>query len=341
MKILITGGCGFVGSNIAIYLKNKISNAKIDSLDNLSRKGSVVNYNRLKKHNIKNYKYNIDDYKKIKKIPKYNLIIDCCAEAAVEVSKSQTDRVFNTNLIGTFNILKKCAQDRSNLIFLSSSRVYAIDSLKSLDKRIKKNIKKKFLINNKLTTKGAKSIYGFTKFASEELIKEYSYLFKIKYIINRLSVISGPWQFGKQEQGFVSLWLWKHLNKKGLSYIGFGGKGHQVRDIIHIDDVCDLIYKQIKLFSKKYNILINAGGGTKNAISLKELTQKCREITLNSIKFSVKKNTSIYDIPYFVTDNSEAKNLYKWSPKKNIDDIIFDTFLWMKLNFKKIKLYFR
>ena len=53
------------------------------------------------------------------------------------------------------------------------------------------------------------------------------------------------------------------------------------------------------------------------------------------------KNTSIYDIPYFVTDNSEAKNLYKWSPKKNIDDIIFDTFLWMKLNFKKIKLYFR
>ena len=192
-----------------------------------------------------------------------------------------------------------------------------------------------------MTTRGAKSIYGFTKFASEELFKEYSYLFKIKYIINRLGVISGPWQFGKQEQGFVSLWLWKHLNKKKLSYIGFGGKGHQVRDVIHIDDVCDLIYKQIKIFSKKYNRLINVGGGIKNAISLKELTQKCREITLNSIKFSVKKNTSIYDIPYFVTDNSEAKNLYKWSPKKNIDDIIFDTFLWMKLNFKKIKLYFR
>ena len=77
MKILITGGCGFVGSNIAIYLKSKISNVKIDSLDNLSRKGSVVNYNRLKKHNIKNYKYNIDDYKKIKKIPiiKLNYLI--------------------------------------------------------------------------------------------------------------------------------------------------------------------------------------------------------------------------------------------------------------------------
>ena len=62
MKILITGGCGFVGSNIAIYLKDKISNVKIDSLDNLSRKGSILNYKRLKKYNIKNYKYNIDDY---------------------------------------------------------------------------------------------------------------------------------------------------------------------------------------------------------------------------------------------------------------------------------------
>ena len=71
MKILITGGCGFVGSNIAVYLKKKLHNVKIDSLDNLSRKGSILNFKRLKKYNIKNYKYNIDDYNKLKKIPKY------------------------------------------------------------------------------------------------------------------------------------------------------------------------------------------------------------------------------------------------------------------------------
>ena len=68
MKILITGGCGFVGSSIAIYLKKKILNAKIDTLDNLSRAGSIMNYQRLKKHNIKNYKYNVSDFSKIKKI---------------------------------------------------------------------------------------------------------------------------------------------------------------------------------------------------------------------------------------------------------------------------------
>ena len=341
MKILITGGCGFVGSNIAVYLKEKISNVKIDTLDNLSRKGSNLNYIRLKKYKIRNFKYNIDIYNKIKKLPKYNLIIDCCAEAAVEVSKMDVDRVFNTNLVGTFNLLKKCVEDKSNLIFLSSSRVYSINLLKTLSTKIKKNTKKKFLINNKLSTNGPKSIYGFTKFSSEELIKEYSYLFKIKYIINRLSVISGPWQFGKQDQGFVSLWIWNHLNKKKLKYIGYKGKGYQVRDVIHIDDVCNLIHQQIKSFTNKHNLLLNVGGGKKNAISLRELTQKCELITSNKIKFSRIKKTSIYDIPYFVSDNSQAYRLYKWKPKKNIEDIIVDTHLWMKFNIKKLKNYFK
>ena len=341
MKILITGGCGFVGSNIAIYLKRKILNVKIDSLDNLSRKGSAINCERLKEHNIKNYKYSVCDFNKIKKIPKYNLIIDCCAEPAIEISKVEADRVFNTNLVGTFNLLKKCARDKSNLIFLSSSRVYSIGLLNKIKGKLKSNIKKKSLKKKELSTDGPKSIYGFTKFASEELIKEYSYLFNIKYIINRLGVISGPWQFGKQEQGFVSLWIWRHLNEKKLSYIGFGGKGYQIRDVIHIYDVCKLIYKQIKLFPKKNNLLLNIGGGMKNAISLKELTKKCEKITSNSIKFTVKKSTSIYDIPYFVTDNSKVSNLYKWKPEKNIDDIIRDTHLWMKLNLNKLKAYIK
>tara|TARA_Y100000590_G_C15557284_1_gene953333 strand:- start:139 stop:1164 length:1026 start_codon:yes stop_codon:yes gene_type:complete len=341
MKILITGGCGFVGSNIAIYLKRKIPKVKINSLDNLSRKGSEINCARLKKYKIKNYKYSVSDFNKIKKLPKHNLIIDCCAEPAIEISKSEVDRVFDTNLIGTFNLLKKCVKDKSKIIFLSSSRVYSIALLNKTKGNLKKYTKIKSLKKNEMSTDGPKSIYGFTKFASEELIKEYAYLFNIRYIINRLGVISGPWQFGKQDQGFVSLWIWRHLNKKNLSYIGFGGKGYQIRDVIHIHDVCKLVHKQIKQFAKKNNILLNVGGGTKNAISLKDLTRKCEKITSNSIKFKVKKNTSIYDIPYYVTDNSKVSNLYKWKPEKSIDDIIKDTHLWMKLNLDKLKNYIK
>ena len=134
MKILITGGCGFVGSNLAIYLKKNQIGAKVESLDNLSRKGALLNIQRLKKNKIRNFKIDINNNKALQNLPKYDLIIDCCAEAAVEASRKEIDRVFYTNLLGTFNILKKCIKDKSKLIFLSSSRVYSINHLRKLKK---------------------------------------------------------------------------------------------------------------------------------------------------------------------------------------------------------------
>ena len=334
MKILITGGCGFVGSNLAIYLKKKRISTQINSLDNLSRKGTLLNLNRLKKNKIKNFKIDISNNKALKKLPKYDLIVDCCAEAAVEASKKEVDRVFYTNLVGTFNILKKCVKDKSNLIFLSSSRVYSINKLQKLKKR-------NFLVDEKFDTFGAKSIYGFCKYSSEQLIKEFSFLHNIKYVITRFGLISGPWQFGKQDQGVVSLWLWRHLNKKKLSYIGFGGKGQQVRDVIHISDVCKLIMLQIKKIGSINNLTINAGGGKKNSVSLKNLTKICQKITSNEIKIFSNKKTSNYDIPYYVTNNSQAKKIYKWSPEKKILHIIQDMYKWMLPNKKILIKYIK
>tara|TARA_B100000963_G_scaffold358848_1_gene384546 strand:- start:6414 stop:7439 length:1026 start_codon:yes stop_codon:yes gene_type:complete len=341
MKILITGGCGFVGSNIAIYLKKKTKKAKIYSLDNLLRKGSSLNENRLKKFNIKNFKINIEKYEKIKLLPKFDLIIDCCAEPAIEASKKDPDRVFNTNLIGTFNILKKCLNDKANIIFLSSSRVYSIQKLRKIVNKI--NIKSPLLIrkkiNEKFDTHSASSLYGFTKLSSEKLIKEFFFNTKQKYIINRFGVIAGPWQFGKQDQGFISLWVAKHFLKKNLSYIGFGGHGHQVRDIIHISDVCEIILFQIKSLKKIYNETFNIGGGVKNKISLKNLSLKCQKLTNNRIKYKKVKNTSIFDIPFFVSDNSKIKKYYNWQPSKSIDMILNDIYKWLIKN-KKIRKFF-
>ena len=212
MKILITGGCGFVGSNIAIFLKSKNRKFVIDSLDNICRNSSKINLKRLQKYNIKNYNFDISNKKKIEKLKKYDLVIDCCAEAAVEASKKDAERVFHTNLVGTFNILEKIKKDKSNIIFLSTSRVYSIKKISSKAKKI--NLKKyNFKINENFSTEEPISLYGFTKLSSEKMIQEYAYINKIKYIINRFGVISGPWQFGKQDQGFVSLWLWKFINK--------------------------------------------------------------------------------------------------------------------------------
>jgi len=334
MKILITGGCGFVGSNLAIFFKNNKIGTLINSLDNLSRGGSRLNLQRLKKKKIKNFKIDIANNKLVKRLPRYDLIIDCCAEAAVETSKKDINKVFNTNLVGTLNVLKKCMKDKSKLIFLSSSRVYSIDELHKLENNNK-------TINEKFSTAGPKSVYGFCKYSSEHLIREFSFLYKIKYIINRFGVISGPWQFGKQDQGFVSLWVWKHLNKKKLNYIGFGGNGSQIRDVIHIDDVCELIALQVKKVNKNFNLLVNVGGGKKNAISLKNLTALCQKVTSNHIKIGSKKNTSKYDIPYYVTNNSKVKTIYKWKNRKSFLNILQDVYKWMIDNQKELKKYIK
>lgn len=343
MKILITGGCGFVGSNLAIFLKKNIKNSKIISVDNLFRPGSRINKKRIEKHGIKNFNFDISNFKKIQKLPSVNLVIDCCAEAAIEVSKKEPDRVIFTNFVGTYNILKKCIKNKSNIIFLSSSRVYSINKIRDLikGKNLKKKINKKYEIKENFDTSGIKSIYGFSKLASEDLIKEVNYSNNINYIINRFGVISGPWQFGKQDQGFMSLWMAKHINKKRLSYIGYGGSGIQVRDVLHIDDVCEIILKQIINFRKIKNITFNIGGGKKNSVSLKELTDLCQRISNNKVRLKKIKKTSNYDIPYFITDNSKIYNYYKWKPTRNINSILWDIYFWLSANNDLLKRFFR
>ena len=340
MKILVTGGCGFVGTNLCLSLKNK--RHSVFSLDNLSRKGSNYNLNLLRKKKIKNYKIEISNFKKIKILPKFDLIIDCCAEAAVEISKKYTDKVFNTNLVGTYNILKKARRDKSKIIFLSSSRVYPIDMLNKLvsNKKIKNKIYIRKKINENSSVIGTKSIYGFTKLSSEMLIEEFSYLYKIKYIINRCGVISGPLQFGKQDQGFVSLWVWKHLNNLKLNYIGYGGYGNQLRDVLHIEDLCRLINLQIKKLSKNNNLTFTVGGSNYSQVSLKELTKICQKITKNKIKIGKIAKTSNYDIPYYITDNSKVSRIYGWRIKKNIHQIVEDIYTWLSKNKKIINKYF-
>ena len=340
MKILITGGCGFVGSNLCIFLKKK--KYKITSLDNLSRKGSKYNLELLKKKKIKNLKIDIQNYKKISKLPKYDLIIDCCAEAAVEVSKNQIDRVINTNLIGTINILKKVKKDKSKIIFLSSSRINPINEINKILN--KKNLNKKISLNKSFNENssiiGPKTIYGVTKLASEMFIEEFSYAFNVKYIINRCAVISGPLQFGKQDQGFVSLWVWKHLMKKKLNYIGYNGLGNQVRDVLHIYDLCELIDLQIKKINYINNTLFTVGGSKRNCISLNELTTICEKISGNTLNISKIKKTSIYDIPYFVTNNSKVTKTYNWKPKRNIFKTVLDTYNWLKEDKSKLNKFF-
>jgi len=339
MRIIVTGGCGFVGSNICEFLKNL--SFEVISVDNLSKTYSKLNQKRLSNLKIKNYNIDIsnkDEFIKLKF--KSDIIIDCCADPAVESSRKDILKNINNNLITTYNVLEKAKKDNSKLIFLSTSRIYPInDSLKKFTFFLKKKIKN--LFNEDSNIVGPKTIYGFSKLASEMLIEEYNYAFKIDYLINRCGLITGPWQFGKVEQGLVSLWLWKHLNKSNnLYYKGYSGTGNQIRDILFINDLCELVYLQIKNFKKIKNQTFCIGGGIKNSINLNQLTKICEEITKNKIKIRRDLDTSIYDIPFYITSLKKVKKYYNWYPKTDLRIGVYVILEWMKKNYTLIKSHF-
>ena len=121
------------------------------------------------------------------KVPLRSIAAYATTHLSIEASRKDPDRVFKTNLIGTFNILKKCVRDNANIIFLSSSRVYSINKLRSFSKNlnISRPLKVKRKIDENFETTTASSLYGFTKLASEKLICEIFFNTKLKYIINR------------------------------------------------------------------------------------------------------------------------------------------------------------
>ena len=125
-----------------------------------------------------------------------------------------------------------------------------------------------------------------------------------------------------------------------MSYIGYGEQGYQIRDVLHIIDLCELILLQIKKINKIYNKLFTIGGSKKSFTTLKNLTSICEKFTNNNIKFNNIKKTSVYDIPYYISDNKFASKTYGWKPKRNIEKIVNDTYLWLSANKSILKKYF-
>jgi CDP-paratose 2-epimerase len=349
MNILITGGCGFVGSNIALKLKRTSPNFNIIALDNLKRRGSELNITRLTNEGILFEHGDIRKAEDLNVTNEIDLIIDAAAEPSVLAGlDGGAEYLYETNLSGTFNILNLAAKKKAKIIFLSTSRIYPIQNildakLDELDTRFEfaantgvVGITKKG-VNEDLNLMGARTIYGTTKLSSELLIKEYEAAFGVESIVNRCGVISGPYQMGKIDQGFVVLWMARHYWKKDLSYIGFGGTGKQARDIIHVDDLSDLISHQIENFDLFKGDTFNVGGGNEISSSLVEFTKTCENITGNKINFTADPNNRPGDIPIYISDCSKLYKTTDWRPKKSIENLAGDVFEWINKNEKQLK----
>ncbi len=349
MKILITGGAGFAGSNLAILLKNKYPQYEILCIDNLKRRGSELNLARLKEFGINFLHADIRNPEDLEGIEAFDFLIDAAAEPSVLAGiQSPVAQVLHNNFLGTFHCLELAKKYNAGFVFLSTSRVYPIAALENIafqedesrfsfsENQTLPGVSSKGIAEN-FTLEGSRSFYGTTKLASELLIKEYQDLLGMKVIINRCGVLTGEWQMGKVDQGVVVLWLARHYWKGKLGYFGYGGEGKQLRDVLHIKDLFRLVDLQIHQINKFNGKVFNVGGGNEVSISLKELTAICQEITGNIIPIEKVKENRTADIRMYVTDNQSITDFCGWKPEIAPKEILRDIFNWLKTNEHQLK----
>jgi CDP-paratose 2-epimerase len=171
-----------------------------------------------------------------------------------------------------------------------------------------------------------------TKLASELMITEYAAAYGMRCIINRCGVIAGPWQMGKTDQGVVTYWMAAHYFRRQLSYIGFGGRGKQVRDLLHVDDLASLIAEQIPNLDRYSGKLFNVGGGLGGSVSLRELTYLCQRITGNTIPIGTCPETRPADVPIYITDHRRLTEFSGWRPSQTPEGILGDIHQWLREN---------
>jgi CDP-paratose 2-epimerase len=342
VRILITGGAGFIGSNIAIALKRDLPDLRVCVFDNLRRRGSELALDRLRAHAVEFVHGDVRCPADLDDVGRFDLLLECSAEPSVHAGyNSSPSYALQTNLAGTIHCLEAARRHRADVIFFSTSRVYAIPQLRALPLErtesrldIKEGLSGEGWSREGITAQfpvsGPRSMYGASKLAAELLIEEYRAMYGLRTIINRCGVIAGPWQMGKVDQGFVVLWAARHLFGGSLTYRGFGGDGLQVRDVLHVDDLCDLIRSEIDDISDYDGGLFNVGGGRDRSVSLLELTAMCRERAGTAVVLTHEADTSSADVPYYVTDNSHITAVSRWAPRRGLDVVLDDVFEWLR-----------
>lgn len=339
-KIAIPGGAGFVGSNLAVKLREHYPEIEIIALDNLKRRGSERNLDRLKSHDIEFKLADVRNEEDLQDVS-CDLVIECSAEpSALAGVEDGLDYLIDTNFMGAVNCLEMARREQADFLFLSTSRVYPFDKINNLgftetDTRFevdddqscpgvsREGVREDFALD------GPRTFYGSSKLAAEHLIREYQHFKGVKSVINRCGLITGPWQMGKVDQGVVMFWVAAHLLGKPLEYIGWGGK--QVRDFVHIDDLFNLIDHQLNHFENYSGGVFNVGGGRDFSFSLLELTDMCAKVIPDSgVVFSRNEEVRQGDVKWYVSDTRKIREKSGWEPRKGLEETISEITAWAR-----------
>jgi CDP-paratose 2-epimerase len=342
MKMLITGGCGFVGAAVCRRLMAHLPGIEITVIDSLRRVGAETNRDAFKALGVRVVHGDVRMPSDLDAIGPFDWVIDAAAEPSVLAGaaggRGATPRqLIEHNLLGTVNLLEAAARWNAGVVLLSTSRVNSIPALVALrlcevrgqhgpaygidaSQPLPTGVTSAG-ISEAFSTAAPISLYGATKLASETLALEYSHRFQTPLLINRCGVMAGAGQFGRADQGIFSWWVHAWVARRPLAFIGFGGRGLQVRDCLHPDDLADLIVTQIQSARGNLALMCNVSGGVESAMSLAQLSAWCAE-RFGPHDVAASSETRPYDLPWIVLDHALATERYGWRPRRPVASIL-------------------
>jgi CDP-paratose 2-epimerase len=345
--VLVTGGAGFVGATLSLRLSAE--GHSVTAFDNLKRRGSELNLRRLSDGGVTFMHGDVRSPADLATVPEMDVLVECSAEpSALAGIDGSTAYLLDSNLRGAYNCFDLARRYGARVIFLSTSRVYPYTVLAEAP-LVESESRFSFAaqqtvsglsaagVSEDLPLEGARTLYGASKLAAEIVLAEYGAAFGVGWTVDRCGVIAGPWQMGKGDQGVFVHWARAHWFGHPLAYLGYGGTGKQVRDLIHVEDLADLLLDQVVRPDLWNGTVQNVGGGVDCSLSLVEATELCREFTGRSVQIRPESVGRPGDVPVYLSDCSRLYSRTTWRPTRDARTIMADIIDWVRDNEAEVR----
>ncbi len=332
MKFLITGGAGFIGTNLASKLIGQGHDVTI--FDNFSRKGSRSNAEWLSKlgGNVRVAEGDVSRQSSIKQlievISNVDSIFHLAGQVAVTTSVQNPRMDFQANALGTFNILESMRRQNSQaiLMYASTNKVYGnLENQQIVEKNNRYEFENGIGISEQ-TPVDYYSPYGCSKGVGDAYVHDYARVYGLRTIVFRQSCIYGPRQFGIEDQGWLAWFMIASITKRPITIYG---TGKQVRDVLYVDDLIDAYLAAIKNIETTKGQIYNIGGGMQNSLSIwYEFIPHLKKLLGKDIAVDFKPERT-GDQKVYISDISKASRDFGWKPKVRVESGLEKLHTWI------------
>lgn len=333
--VLITGGAGFIGSNLAERLLSE-PDTKVRIFDNFSRAGVMHNLKWLRSlpgsRRLDLVKGDVCDMRAVQQaVADVSEIYHFAAQVAVTTSISDPATDFDINANGTFHVLEAARFSRRKpfILYTSTNKVYG--SLKRLSVEVEGT-------HYRASVRGFRGVdekepldfhspYGCSKGTADQYVHDYARIYDLPTVVFRMSCIAGPRQFGNEDQGWVAHFLYSVLNGKPINVYG---DGYQVRDILHVYDLLDAMMAVRRDIDRTRGQVFNLGGGMERAVSVIEMLRTIERKTGRPLRLCHSR-VRPGDQPLYIANTSKLEQYTGWRAHRSIAQILESIYqFWLR-----------